>query len=297
MRMGLRSRRRRNRKKELFKRSLLIALIFVAVLFLIVFIVKSRGEDEPESEEVLQENVQSELQDNDPEVLQKEELGNEVPELTLEQVKEMSAGSTLDEELLSEELIEQLFYQSEITEEVKQRIWNVSYKENAQISLDNLRYLRVLHRGFDEKTHIGEMIVNKIIAEDVVEIMRELYANDYLIEKMLLIDEYNADDEASMQDNNSSAFNYRMIANTNTLSRHGMGMAVDINPRYNPYVVTNANGSVYISPENGLAYADRSKDFVGKIEAGDLCVKLFAEHGFSWGGYWSDPKDYQHFER
>ena len=100
-----------------------------------------------------------------------------------------------------------MFYQTEITEAVKQRIWNVSYKENAQISLEQLRYIRVLHRGFDEKTHIGEMIVNKIIAEDVLEIMRELYANDYLIEKMLLIDEYGADDEASLQDNNSSAFN------------------------------------------------------------------------------------------
>ena len=255
---------------------------------LILIVAKKDKKDEPETENVLQENVQSDVQEEPEEV---------IPTLSLEEVQAMAAGEIIEEELLTEELTEQLFYQTEITEAVKQRIWNISYKENAQISLDNLRYIRVLHRGFDEKTHIGEMIVNKIIAEDVLEIMRELYANDYLIEKMLLIDEYGADDEASMQDNNSSAFNYRMVANTNTLSRHGMGMAVDINPKYNPYVVKQSNGQVWISPENGKEYADRTQDFVGKIAANDLCVQLFAEHGFSWGGYWGEPKDYQHFER
>lgn len=61
--------------------------------------------------------------------------------------------------------------------------------------------------GFDGKTHIGELIVNQAIAQDVLEIMEELYRNEYPIEKMILIDEYNAEDEASMSDNNSSALN------------------------------------------------------------------------------------------
>lgn len=287
--MGLRSRRKRNRRKQLLKRIMLTVFVLTAAVFLIILAGK-KNEDEL-AEEVLQEDeILGEVQED----LQQEEVTSV---LTFEEVQRMPAGEILEEELLTEELKSQLFYQSEITEEIKERIWNVSYKENNQISLDSLRYIRVLHRGFDQKTHIGELIVNKTIAEDVLEIMRELYANDYLIEKMLLIDEYNADDEASMQDNNSSAFNYRTIANSNTLSRHGMGMAVDINPRYNPYVVKNADGTTYISPSNGVEYADRSKDFVGKIEANDLCMTLFAEHGFSWGGYWSEPKDYQHFER
>lgn len=67
--------------------------------------------------------------------------------------------------------------------------------------------MRVLHVGFDGKTHIGELIVNQAIAQDVLEIMEELYRNEYPIEKMILIDEYNAEDEASMSDNNSSALN------------------------------------------------------------------------------------------
>lgn len=141
------------------------------------------------------------------------------------------------------------------------------------------------------------MIVNQVITQDILEIMKELYYNDYPIEKMVLIDEYAGDDEASMEDNNTSAFNYRAISGTTTLSKHSLGMAIDINPKYNPYVVTRANGEIVISPENGITYADRTKDFSYKIDENDLCVRLFLEHGFSWGGNWTSPKDYQHFEK
>lgn len=212
-------------------------------------------------------------------------------------VKQMEADTVLDETKLNDELIANLFYSEEISEEIKQRIWNISYKENEHISLEELRYLRLLYRGFDGKTHIGELIVNQSIAEDILEIMFELYQNDYLIEKMVLIDEYNGDDEASMEDNNTSAFNYRVIAGTNKLSKHGMGMAIDINPRYNPYVVERASGETIISPKNGANYVDRSKDFSYKLDKDDLCVKLFLEHGFTWGGNWNSVKDYQHFEK
>ena len=209
----------------------------------------------------------------------------------------MEAGTVLEDSLLNEDLINNLFYSIEISEEVKQRIWNISYKENNNISLNDLRYLRVLYRGFDGNTHIGELIVNQSIATDVLEIMMELYKNDYPIEKMVLIDEYNGDDESSMEDNNTSAFNYRVISNTTTLSKHSLGMAIDINPKYNPYVVTRANGEIIISPENGAAYADRNNDFSYKMDENDLCVKLFLEHGFTWGGNWNSVKDYQHFEK
>ena len=44
-------------------------------------------------------------------------------------------------------------------------------------------------------------------------------------------------------------------------------------------------------------YADRSKTFKYKITQGDLCYRLFKQHGFRWGGEWKTMKDYQHFER
>lgn len=167
------------------------------------------------------------------------------------------------------------------------------------VSHDDLRYLNVLYYDFDGKIQVGEMICNKEIAQDLVEIFYELYLNEYQIEKIRLIDEYGGDDTASMLDNNTSCFNYRVVDGTDSLSKHALGCAIDINPFYNPYVVFNKDGSgeTYISPKGSEIYADRSKDFPYKIDESDLCYQLFKEHGFTWGGNWNSSKDYQHFQK
>lgn len=215
----------------------------------------------------------------------------------LDSIRKAKAGTSVDTSSFSRDLIDRLFYSEKISDKIVERITGISYKKNDNISLSDLRYIRVLHTGFDGMTHIGELIVNRAIADDVVAIMRELYENEYPIEKMVLVDEYGGDDEASMSDNNTSAFNYRVIANTSTLSNHALGMAIDINPRYNPYVTTNSAGKTNISPGNGAEYADRDRDFMAKIDHDDLCYRLFLSHGFSWGGDWKKNKDYQHFEK
>ena len=112
---------------------------------------------------------------------------------------------------------------------------------------------------------------------------------------MHLIDEYNADDEQSMQDNNSSCFNFRFISFTTKVSKHGYGLAVDINPLYNPYV-KKVEGRTNVEPAAGKPYADRSRSFEYKIDHDDLAYKLFTAQGFEWGGDWNDRKDFQHFE-
>jgi len=81
------------------------------------------------------------------------------------------------------------------------------------------------------------------------------------------------------------------------LSNHSKGLAIDINPLYNPYVKTNKNGKIIISPEKGKKYADRKQSFPYKIDKNDLCYKEFIKHGFIWGGAWKSLKDYQHFEK
>ena len=132
-----------------------------------------------------------------------------------------------------------------------------------------------------------------------MEIFYQLYLNEYQIEKVRLIDEYAGDDTASMLDNNTSCFNYRVVDGTSNLSRHAIGCAIDINPFYNPYVVFNKDGSgeTYISPKGSEIYADRSQNFPYKIDENDLCYQLFKEHGFIWGGNWNSCKDYQHFQK
>ena len=126
------------------------------------------------------------------------------------------------------------FYMTEITDEIFDRIKGKSFKDDCTLPREDLRYLHVLHTDIDGNVHEGEMIVNYHIAQDVLDILRELYENDYPIERIRLVDEYDADDEMSMRDNNSSSFNFRFISHTNRVSKHGLGLAVDINTLYNP---------------------------------------------------------------
>lgn len=175
-----------------------------------------------------------------------------------------------------------------------------TYKEDCTVPREDLRYLLVLHKDKDGNTHQGEMVVHKLIAKDVLEIFEKLYDAGYPIERMVLPDNYMADDETMMRDNNSSSFNFRIISHTDKVSKHGLGMAVDINTLYNPYhkIVTNEDGTTVevIEPATGEPYLDRTQDFDYKIEKGDLCYRLFIDKGFEWGGDWPDRKDYQHFE-
>lgn len=186
------------------------------------------------------------------------------------------------------------FYYEPLSEELIQKITGCSYIPNDNISTDELAHVIVLYKDFNNTTQTGELIVNKNVAEDVVDIFRDLYEESYQIEKIRLIDEYNGSDDASMEDNNSSCFNYRNIDGTDTLSDHSLGIAIDINPLYNPYVRTNM-GERNVLPPNGIQYADRNIDFPHKIQKGDICYNAFISRGWKWGGEWSDPIDYQHF--
>lgn len=187
------------------------------------------------------------------------------------------------------------FYIKPIPDDIFEKMQGKSYKKNCTVPREELRYLHILHVGFDNNRHEGELIVNKRIAEDVIDIFKELYKAGYQIEKVRLIDEYNAQDELSMRDNNSSAFNFRYISYSTTLSKHAMGLAVDINTLYNPYI-KQVDGRLNIEPANAVQYVDRNRQFPHKIDHDDLCYKLFIKHGFEWGGDWEDSKDYQHFE-
>ena len=189
------------------------------------------------------------------------------------------------------------FYYEPISNEIFKRISGISYPVDCSVPLDDLRYLSLLYNDFNGDTQTGEMICNKTIAEDLLEIFYELYQNGYQIESIKLIDEYNGDDTASMLANNTSCFNYRVVEGTTRLSNHAKGLAIDLNPFYNPYITYNKDGSINISPKGSEAFADRSSSFPYKIDENDLAYKLFKEHGFTWGGNWNSVKDYQHFER
>ncbi|MGL5329409.1 MAG: M15 family metallopeptidase [Peptostreptococcaceae bacterium] len=196
-----------------------------------------------------------------------------------------------EENIKNEEDINLIFEHSEISNRIKEQMIGKSMPEGANISFNELSYVQLTHYGFDGKVHSGEMIVDKRLAPEVVEIFKELYDKKYPIEKFKLIDEYDANDNLSMNDNNSSAFCYRTIKGTNKISNHGKGMAIDINPFQNPHVIGETT-----NPVEAFAYSDRTINELGLIREGDDCYNAFVSRGWTWGGHWNNP-DYQHFEK
>ena len=192
--------------------------------------------------------------------------------------------------------IDKCFAAEPIPDGVWARMQGKTYKENPYIGRDDLRHIRALHWDYDNQMHVGEMVCNAQIADCVVSILRQLFDARYPIQRMLLPDVYDADDETQMRDNNSSCFCYRAVAGTTVLSKHARGLAVDINTLYNPYYKDRADGTRYIQPATAADYCDRTWDFPYKIDHDDLCFRLFTAAGFEWGGDWTTCKDYQHFE-
>ncbi|WP_441958444.1 M15 family metallopeptidase [Mycolicibacterium houstonense] len=168
-----------------------------------------------------------------------------------------------------------------------------SWRPGCPVPPADLRRITLSYLGFDGRTHRGELVVHRDVVSDVIEIFKVLYSARFPVEKMRAVDHYpRADDELSMRDNNTSAFNCRSLP-SGSWSLHAYGRAIDINPLVNPYI--SASGD--LQPATARAYLDRARSDQGMIRDGDVVVRTFVERGWRWGGHWRDPVDYQHFER
>jgi hypothetical protein len=168
-----------------------------------------------------------------------------------------------------------------------------TWRPGCPIDPQQLRRVEVGFVGFDGRTHRGTLIVNEDVAPDVVAIFEQLVELRFPIEKIRTADSYpGADDELSMEENNTSAFNCRDIPGTGHWSLHAYGRAIDVNPLLNPEIDRGA-----IQPRTAAPFLDRSRTDPGMLHAGDAAVRVFADHGWRWGGDWRRPVDYQHFER
>ena len=171
-------------------------------------------------------------------------------------------------------------------------ITGVSFKENAPFDYDYLIYLTISYVDFEGGRKAGNMIVAAHLGDEVLEIFKEIYEAEFPIYGMRLIDYYDADDDLSMAANNTSSFNFRLVAGTNRISRHGFGAAIDINPVQNPYIRGDS-----ILPEAGREYLDRNDIRPGMVIKGDVVYQAFTSRGWIWGGNWTSLLDYHHFEK
>jgi D-alanyl-D-alanine carboxypeptidase len=174
---------------------------------------------------------------------------------------------------------------------VMARMEGRSMRPGCPVGYGDLRYLTMSYVGFDGQAHTGEMVVNAVVADDVVSVFRTLYNGGFPIRRMSLVDDFGADDGASMAADNTSAFNCRLsTGSTTTWSEHSYGWAVDVNPLENPYV----SGSTVL-PAGAATYLNRRAGATGMIVEGDVVTWAFGSIGWSWGGRWTSLKDYQHF--
>lgn len=152
--------------------------------------------------------------------------------------------------------------------------------------LSTLIIIDVNYYGYDDKLHKGQLVCHNKVAKDLNEIFNIIEESRFPINSVIPISKFNWDDFESMENNNTSCFNYRNIAHSNRLSQHAFGLAIDINPCQNPHIQKSN-----ISPKN----AEYIHKNMGTILAKDFIVKEFNQRGWKWGGHWQYSKDYQHF--
>jgi len=165
---------------------------------------------------------------------------------------------------------------------------------DSPVDCKRLALLKFDYFGFDDRVHNdGELVVLDAAADHVADIFDALLKMHFPIKQARLLNQYDGDDDASMADNNTSAFNDRMVSGGTSISVHAYGLAIDLNPIQNPFL-QKQNGGLEVSPKAGERYLNRSDVRPGMAEA---VVDVFADNGFSiWGGDWKNPIDYQHFQ-
>jgi hypothetical protein len=167
-----------------------------------------------------------------------------------------------------------------------------SWHQRCPVAPSSLRRLRVGYWGFDGKSRVGTLVVNRNAVGPLTVVFRRLYNARFPIRRMRPIDAYGGNDERSLAADNTAAFNcrYAVGPGPKRWSAHAYGVAIDVDPVENPYV---ESGRVH--PRAGKAYLDRRNVRAGMAVRGGLLVSAFASVGWKWGGRWTGTPDYQHF--
>jgi hypothetical protein len=163
----------------------------------------------------------------------------------------------------------------------------VEYSEAPEEIISQLELVDVYYISTDGKIHKGQVVTNRQIANDIKEIFSFMLDEGFVIEKAIPIVKYGWNDSLSMADNNSYSFCYRNIS----YSKHATGMAIDINPRFNPLRWKN------IDRPNTPAGAVLDTTVNGTLYPGHIVVNEFRRLGFRWGHTFTKYYDDHHFEK
>jgi hypothetical protein len=165
-----------------------------------------------------------------------------------------------------------------------------SWRPGCPVAPENLRMVTVGFFNFEGAPATGQVVVNADVADDVVEVFRQLHAARFPIRKLKPIFTQAEYEDFETLDDNSTGFSCRNAVNADAAphwSNHAYGHAIDINPIENPYL----NGG-RVLPSAGAAYTDRSNIRPGMAVSGGVIVNAFRAVGWGWGASF---QDYQHF--
>ena len=174
---------------------------------------------------------------------------------------------------------------------IKHHCWN----PGCPIPLDDLAAVQVLHFDLKGEKQPGYIVIHKKLAESTLKIFEDLISIQFPIHQVKGMEHFDGSDIEAMNANNSSGFNGRKVLGTDNWSSHAYGAAIDINPLQNPYVIFDHDQSTAsIYPKGGSHFLNRGIPAKGMVEP---IVDIFKAYGFSeWGGNWSSPLDYHHFQ-
>jgi hypothetical protein len=176
-----------------------------------------------------------------------------------------------------------------VTADIRQRMGS-SWSPGCPVPLEKLRYLTLTFWGFDDRAHTGELVVHAAIAEEVVEVFRQLFDVQFPIEEMRLVTTTDLQAAPTGDGNNTAAFVCRTARGSTSYSEHAYGLAVDVNPFQNPYI----RGETVL-PELARSYTDRTVLRPGMLVEGSPAVTAFTRRGWEWGGAWRSVRDPMHF--
>jgi hypothetical protein len=161
-----------------------------------------------------------------------------------------------------------------------------SWHEGCPVPLDDLVSIRLDYVGLDDSVHDGALVVHRRVADEIVEIFRELFAAGFRIERIQPYEDFPVGEYASSND--TVGFYCRPAQNDpKVFSSHAHGIAVDIKAMTNPY--RDPKGW-WPARSDG----ERHRSAPGLLSAGSEAVKIFMRHGWIWGGL-LNPPDYMHF--
>ncbi|MCW2545126.1 MAG: hypothetical protein JWM40_2678 [Frankiales bacterium] len=167
-----------------------------------------------------------------------------------------------------------------------------TYRAGCPVGLEDLSYLTLTFRGFDKKVHTGELVVATSVSAAVTRAFRRLFDLGFPLEEMRLPTTGDVTAKPTGDGNDTAGFVCRAARGQKRFSAHAYGLAIDVNPFQNPYV----KGDLVL-PELASAYRDRTWVRDGMFLLGSAAVKAFTREGWTWGGTFSRPKDYQHMSK